>query len=319
MSRPFPAAWALLLFLLPVLASSQSQTPASAPTDRSPVTAAQPSDPLPEPDLTPDAHGALSQQQMEQLFRVVAEKDIANEKKLRDYTYIDREVETRLDGKGNTKSTETRTYEFLVIDGEQVQRLIEKDEKPLSAKEAAKEEEKIQKIIDKHKNESENDRKRRAERDEKEREEGLKYLREVSDAFNFKLVGTEQVGGRDAWVIDGEPRPGFQPHMKYANYLPKFHGRVWIDKSDLQLSKIDLETLDTVSWGLFVARLHKGTRVQLEQTRVNDEVWLPQHLTVKVGVRVALLKNINANIEQSFRDYKKFRTSARIVGMSEVK
>ncbi|HET9407738.1 MAG TPA: hypothetical protein VFO39_10910 [Candidatus Sulfotelmatobacter sp.] len=319
MSRPFPAAWALLLFLLPVLASSQSQTPASAPTDRSPVTAAQPSDPLPEPDLTPDAHGALSQQQMEQLFRVVAEKDIANEKKLRDYTYIDREVETRLDGKGNTKSTETRTYEFLVIDGEQVQRLIEKDEKPLSAKEAAKEEEKIQKIIDKHKNESENDRKKRAERDEKEREEGLKYLREVSDAFNFKLVGTEQVGGRDAWVIDGEPRPGFQPHMKYANYLPKFHGRVWIDKSDLQLSKIDLETLDTVSWGLFVARLHKGTRVQLEQTRVNDEVWLPQHLTVKVGVRVALLKNINANIEQSFRDYKKFRTSARIVGMSEVK
>lgn len=256
---------------------------------------------------------------MEQLFRVVAEKDIANEKKLRDYTYIDREVETRLDGKGNTKSTETRTYEFLVIDGEQVQRLIEKDEKPLSAKEAAKEEEKIQKIIDKHKNESENDRKKRAERDEKEREEGLKYLREVSDAFNFKLVGTEQVGGRDAWVIDGEPRPGFQPHMKYANYLPKFHGRVWIDKSDLQLSKIDLETLDTVSWGLFVARLHKGTRVQLEQTRVNDEVWLPQHLTVKVGVRVALLKNINANIEQSFRDYKKFRTSARIVGMSEVK
>jgi len=37
-------------------------------------------------DLTPDSNGALSQQQMQQLFRVVADKDLENEKKLRDYT-----------------------------------------------------------------------------------------------------------------------------------------------------------------------------------------------------------------------------------------
>jgi hypothetical protein len=39
-------------------------------------------------------------------------------------------------------------------------------------------------------------------------------VREVAEAYNFKLVGTELVGGREAWVIDGEPRPGFVPHMK---------------------------------------------------------------------------------------------------------
>src|SRR5262249_50621642 len=156
------------------------------------------------------------------------------------------------------------------------------------AKEAAKEDEKIQKIIDKRKNESDDDRRKRLEKEEKDREQGRKFVTEVANAYNFKLVGTELVGGREAWVIDGEPRPGFEPHMKESKFLSKFHGRVWIDKDDLQLSKMDVEALDTVSLGWVLARIHKGTRFMLEQTRVNDEVWLPGHVTFKFDARVAL-------------------------------
>jgi hypothetical protein len=331
--------WCLLFFfvLSSLLAFGQGDQPTSNPSSAAPA-ASDPekpgptlSDPasggMPEggaktsslPDLTPNAHGALSQQQMQELFRVVAEKDPENNKHVRDYTYIERETESRLDGQGKTKSTEVKTYEILEIHGEQVQRLIEKDGKPLSGKDAKKEEEKIQKIIDKRKNESENDRKKREEKEEKDREDGRKFVGEVADAYNFKLVGTEQVGGREAWVIDGEPRPGYEPHMKEARLLPKFHGRVWIDKSDLQLAKMNVECLDTISWGVFLARFHKGSRFMLEQTRVNDEVWLPLHLTAKIDVRLALLKNFNAGIEQAYSDYKKFRTSAKIVSMGEVK
>jgi hypothetical protein len=270
------------------------------------------------PDLTPDAKGALSQEQMQRLFRVVADKDMENDKRLRDYTYIEREVEHRLDGKGQTKSTEMRTYEIMEIYGEQVQRLIQKDDKPLSDKDAAKEEEKIQKIIDKRKNESESDRKKREAKEEKDREESREFVREVADAYAFKLVGTELVGGRETWVIDGEPRPDFVPHMKESRFLSKFRGRVWIDKNDLQLARMDVECLDTISWGLFLARFHKGSRVMLEQTRVNDEVWLPLHVTAKIDVRLALLKNFDVNLEQTYRDYKKFRATAKIVGVGEV-
>jgi hypothetical protein len=270
------------------------------------------------PDLTPDANGALSQEQMQHLFRVVADKDMENDKRLRDYTYTEREVENRLDGKGRTKSTEMRTYEIMEIYGEQVQRLIQKDDKPLSEKDAGKEEEKIQKIIDKRKNESEGDRNKREQKEEKDRQENRQFVREVADAYNFKLVGTESLGGREVWVIDGEPRPGFEPHMKESKFLTKFRGRVWIDKNDLQLAKMDVECLDTVSWGLFLARFHKGSRFMLEQTRVNDEVWLPLHLTAKIDVRLALLKNFDVNLEQTYRDYKKFRATAKIVGMGDV-
>jgi hypothetical protein len=271
------------------------------------------------PDLTPGADGKLSQPQMQQLFRVVADKDMQNSKLLRDYTYTAREVETRLDGKGQTKSTEERTYDIVEIYGEPVERLIAKNGSPLPEKEAAKEEEKIQNIIDKRKNETEGERKKREEKEEKEREQDREFVRDVADAYNFTLVGTQMLNGRDAWVIDGEPRAGFVPHAKDAKYLSKFRGRVWIDKSDLQLAKLDVECLDTVSWGWFLARFHKGSRFMLEQTRVNDEVWLPLHVTAKLDARLALFKSLDVNVEQIYRDYKKFRVTTKIVGVGEVK
>ena len=284
-----------------------------------PYTSSSQNQPPAIPDLTTGADGKLSQEQIQQLLRVVADKVIENEKRQRDYTYIDREVQNNLDGKGKTKSTEVKTYEIMEIYGSQVQRLIEKDDKPLDAKESAKEEEKIQKIIDKRRNESDEDRRKREEKEVKEREDGRKFVREVADAYDFKLVGTEEIAGREAWMIDGEPRPGFEPHMRGAKLLSKFHGRVWIDKGDLQLAKMDIEAIDTVSLGWVVARIHKGTRVMMEQTRVNDEVWLPRHVTFKLDARVALLKGYNIDGDQEYRDYKKFRTSAKIVGMGEVK
>jgi hypothetical protein len=273
----------------------------------------------PKLDLTPDANGKLSQAQMQQLLRVVADKDIENDRRARDYTYTERDVENKLDGKGQTKSTDIKTYDVLEIYGEQVQRLIKKSDQPLDAKEAAKEDEKIQKIIDKRKNESEADRKKREEKEEKEREDARKFVREVADAYNFTLVGTEKIDGRDAWVIDGEPRSGFEPHMKEAKFLSKFRGRVWIDKEDLQWAKLAVEAIDTVSIGWVLARIHQGTRVMVEQTRVNDEVWLPQHVTFKLDARVALFKGYLMDGDQTYSDYKKFRTSAKIVGYGEVK
>jgi hypothetical protein len=297
-------------------AQQDARSSPSSPSITNPIT--NPTAPA-KLDLTPDAAGKLSQEQMRQLLRIVADKDLENDKRLRDYTYIEHEVTHKLDGKGQTKSTETKTFEVLEIYGELVQRLIEKDDKPLDAKEAAQEEERIQKIIDKRKNESDDDRRKREEKEEKDREESRKFVTEVADAYNFKLAGTEQVGGRDAWVIEGEPRADFVPHIKEGKYLSKFHGRVWIDKDDLQLAKLDVECLDTITWGGFLARFHKGSRFMLEQTRVNDEVWLPRQLSAKIDVRLALVKNYDVNMEQAFHDYKKFRTTSKIVGMGEVK
>ena len=314
----------LLACLRATAQDAPSATPARPPTE-TPQTADSNSQSVDRPvtsrerpDLTPGTNGQLSSEQIRELTRVVAQNYRDNYKKQRDYTYVERDVAKSMGGNGQVKSTEVRTYEIVEIYGEQVRRLIEKDDKPLDAKEAEKEEERIQKIVDKHKNESEEDRKKRIEKEAKQHEESRKFVDEIADSHDFRLVGTEVVDGREAWVIDGLPRAGYEPRDKEAKFVSKFRGRLWIDKDDLQLSRMDIEAVDTASVGWVLARIHKGTRVIYEQTRMNDEIWLPQHLTFKFDARVALFKGYNIDGELTYRDYKKFRTSSKIVGIGEV-
>jgi hypothetical protein len=83
--------------------------------------------------------------------------------------------------------------------------------------------------------------------------------------------------------------------------------------------KLEAETLDTISWGLFLVRIHKGTQIRFEQTRVNDEIWLPRQFSLNASARVALLVNGAVDWEASFSNYKKFTSGVRILpGATEV-
>jgi hypothetical protein len=261
---------------------------------------------------------SLSESQIRDLIRQSADKDLENTKREREYTYVKQEVQRQLDGKGQVKSSESKTYEVMILGGEPTQKLIEKDDKPLSAKEAKKEDEKIQKIIAKNEKESERDRQRRLEKSEKETEEDRRFVREIADAYKFRFLGMEEVGGRPAYVIDAEPLPDYKPRLKDAKVLKSLRFRAWVDKTEQQWVKLNIECIDTISWGLFLARIHKGSRIQIEQTRVNDEVWLPKHASLMLDARIALLKNLDMVLDVTFRDYRKFRTDAVIRPLGEV-
>jgi len=260
---------------------------------------------------------SLSEDQIREIIRKSADNDIENDKRLRNYTYVERREEKHLDGKGNVKSTEIKTYDVMEIYGEQVEKLISKDDKPLSERDAKKEDEKIQKLIDKRKDESEGDREKRLKKEEKDREDERKFVSEVADAYNFRFVGMETLDGRQNYVIDADPKPGYEPKMKEAKILPKFRFRAWIDKDEIQWKKLDAQCIDTVSFGLLLFRLHKGSHAMFEQTRVNDDVWLQQHLTVRVDGRIALLKGIDVDFDITDRDYKKCGSDTKITTLGE--
>lgn len=302
----FALLWlgSLTLGQVPATIQSESATQTSAPVS-------------PPIDLTPNANGSVPPEQIRELLRRAEEKDLENDKRQRNYTYIEREERHHLDSHGAVQKVESRTSEVLQIYGEDVERLTAKDDKPLPADEAKKEDEKIQKIIDKRKNELEEDRRKRLEKEEKAREEDRKFVLETADAFNFRLIGSEAVNGRDAWVLEGEPRPGYAPKERGAKILAKFKGRVWIDKNDDQWVKLDITAIDMISVGFVLARIHKGTRVVVELTLVNDEVWLPKHVQFHFDARVALLKSYDEDVEQTFRDYRKFRADSKISVVGE--
>jgi hypothetical protein len=308
----FPVRLAFALLSLCSLLLGQGTSPIQS--ESATQTTAPVSPPI---DLTPNANGAVPPEQIRELLRRAEEKDLENDKRQRNYTYIEREERHHLDSHGAIQKVESRTSEVLQIYGEDVERLTAKDDKPLPDDEAKKEDEKIQKIIDKRKNESEDDRRKRLEKEEKAREEDRKFVLEIADAFNVRLIGSEAVNGRDAWVLEGEPRPGYEPKERGAKILSKFKGRVWIDKNDDQWVKLDITAIDTISVGFVLARIHKGTRIVVELTRVNDEVWLPKHVQFHFDARVALFKSYDEDVEQTFRDYKKFRADSKISVVGE--
>jgi hypothetical protein len=309
-------AISLFVAMLACFVSAQDSAAPSTSIPSPHVPAVAPLNPI---DLKPDASGSVPAEQLRELLRRAEENDLENDKRQRDYTYIERVERHILDGHGGISKTETSTSEVLEIYGEPVERRTSKDDKPLPPNEAQKEDEKIQKIIDKRKNESQGDRRKRLEREEKDRAEDRKFVLEIADAFNFRLVGSEAINGRDTWVIDAEPRPGYEPKERNAKLLSKFKGRVWIDKAESAWVKLDITAIDTVSVGLVLARIHKGTHLVIELTRVNNEVWLPKVVRLHFDARIALFKSYDEDVEQAYRDYKKFRTDTKITVVGEEK
>ena len=99
--------------------------------------------------------------------------------------------------------------------------------------------------------------------------------------------------------------------------LPKIKGKLWIDQADYQWARVEADVIDTISFGWIVARLAKGARIELEQTRVNDEVWLPSRIRAVASARVGLVKRFNIDSETTYSKFRKFQSDSRIVSAVE--
>lgn len=247
------------------------------------------------------------------------EVDHHNFERAQKYTATQREVLKHLDKNGNVKSTEIKTYDINYYFGEFYPRLVQIDDKPLSEKDQKKEDEKLEKFLAKRRKESEEEREKRLAKQEKKRKEGRAYVRDVVNAYDFHLLGDDKISGEDTWVIEATPRPDFQPTQPHADILKKIKGRIWIEKKDFNYVKVEAETIDTVSFGLFLFRIHPGSRFVIETTHVNNELWAIKRFYVNGSARIALLKNETAEQEDVFSNYKKFSTSITILpGVKEV-
>jgi len=261
--------------------------------------------------------GAMAQDARQIILRSAA-LDQRDLEIARDYAYTRRSDERRLDSSGKVKSVESQTHEVLVLYGRPYERLIAKDDKPLSASEERKEQRKLDKEVGARRKESAKEREKQAHEEAKALEEQKAMIREVADAYSFRLLGEEEVSGHDAWVIAGEPLPGYRPRGKRAKLLPNFRGKVWITKEDYRWARLEAEVVRTVSLGVVLARLQPGTQLSIEQTRVREELWMPSTIRAKVFVRLALIKTLSAEVDVAFSNYRKFQSDSRILETTEV-
>lgn len=227
------------------------------------------------------------------------------------YTYLERDEDRRLDPEGRVKSEEVDVSRTILLNGIPFEQLVEHNGQPPPATEERKQKEKLERLRRETPEE-------RAERLRNEKEETTSLVREVPKAFDFQLVGEEIVDGRQAYVLQATPHPGYQAQGKYGKMFSKLEGKLWVDKQDLGWIKADAEVIQPFSIGLFLARVLRGSHITLEQTRVDGGIRMPQHIEIRAAAKIFFFKSLVIDRVQTYSDYRLAEAGVSAAGASVV-
>jgi hypothetical protein len=259
------------------------------------------------------ATAVLSQADAREVIRRAVAADERNWKVARNYTFSERVDSRYLDSQGRVKSQEVRIQDVMLLDGSPYRRLVARDNRPLQPAEERKEQEKLARSAAERREETSAQRAQRLAEYDRRPEWQREAWRELPEAFNFRLAAEEVWDGHSLYVIEATPRPGYQPRSRTAKVLAHLQCKLWVDSQDYHLLKAEVEVVDTISVGLFLIRVAKGSRAAFEQTFVNDEVWLPRHVWAFASARLGLLTVLRIEQEISYSKCREFQIDSPII------
>jgi hypothetical protein len=217
------------------------------------------------------------------------------------YTYVERDEDRRLDMEGHVKSDHVDVSRTILVNGVPFEQLVEHNGQPPLEEEERKEKEKLDKL----KRETPE---QRAERIRKQEEEDTSLVRELPKAFDFQLAGEDVVNGRPAYVLQATPHPGYEPEGKYGKMFSKLEGKLWVDQRDFGWIKADGQVIQPISMGLFLVRLLRGSQIKMEQTRVDNGIWMPERVEVRAAAKIFFVKSLVIDRVLTYSEYKPAQT-----------
>lgn len=216
------------------------------------------------------------------------------------YTFRSIQTIRHLDGKGNLKSTDTEEHEVFFIKRHEVQKLVRKNGKDLTPDEAKKEQDRVNKEVQKYERQSQED----ADKDEIT----VTRLLEIVSFSNPRRV---LMNGRKTIAFDFVGNPHAKTHGRNEEALKKVYGTVWIDEADREVSRMSA-TLDQnyhVGFGL-LASVAKGSNLVFDQALIRNEVWLPTAIALHLQAKALLVLGMRADVDVRFDQYLKFEADA---------
>jgi hypothetical protein len=216
---------------------------------------------------------------------------------LRQYTYTDTETHITLDSNGHAKNTEVSVYQILHGDRieDRYRRLISKNGVPVSEKELAKR--------DRHEEADERRQTDKAKEDRKEQE----IMEDIFSMYQVQMLQREPVGNVSTILITFAPKPNYKPRTSEGKMLQHISGRAWISEEDHELAKLETQVNDPISIGAgILAKLQRGSTLNFERRKINDEIWLPVKVEVNLNARLLLFKGFNFRQIDEYSDHKKY-------------
>jgi hypothetical protein len=201
-------------------------------------------------------------------------------------------------------SQTTKTYQVTMMEGSPYNKLIAINDQPLPPAQAEEESRKYQRETDRRRKETASERQKRVTKYQTERRQDHALMSEMMKAFDFALRGQETVNGRGCFVLAATPRVGYQPRSRDTKVLLGMRGEMWIDVEQYQWVKIHAEVFRPVTFGLFIAHVQPGTEFTLEQTPVQNNIWLPSHFSTRVKATVLLFSKRSAD-DETYTGYQR--------------
>jgi hypothetical protein len=211
---------------------------------------------------------------------------------LSEYTYSQKITDNAIGPDGRSGKSEVSIYDVTrdAKSGQMYRRLVSKNGSPVNSS----------------KPEKVGQRRGRSRNDED------KTIDDVFAAFDFRIVGREDLGGRPAIRVEFKPRANYKPKTFTGRFFSHVQGEAWVNEEDHELVRMDAELIDNFSIGFgLLAKMQKGTHIYVERQKINDEIWLPAAAAVSVNARVLAIK-VNRRITVDYSDYKKFNVDTII-------
>lgn len=203
-----------------------------------------------------------------------------SEKELEKYSCMVKTEEAELNGDGSVKKRKTREEERFFVNGVEVDHLLVRDGKPLSAADAKKEQDRVNYEVKKYSKPKEVE-KRQAE-DEKQMDIFLRALKFIDERREMR-------DGRPTIVFDLRGDPAYHARKLEEKFAEAMVGRIWIDEQTGNIDEVRAHTeRDIKIGGGLLASLHKGFRIALVQQRMADGVWLAKIVEGAGDARAAL-------------------------------
>jgi len=212
--------------------------------------------------------------------------------------YTETSTQYQLDKHGAVKEKGSETREMTIYRGHRIWRTIAKNGRPLSPKDQAKEDRRVEKTI------RDLDSGRWAPPPDNQRRVKLSDLLRVS---RFTSARRERFRERGVIIIDFEPNPNFKPAHLYDRFINNLAGAIWVDEHDLQIARAEFQLVDVFKvGGGALASMKSGSRFVTEQDRVNDGTWLPIYDEVSIGARAMLVANFDIKQKFTYGAYRRF-------------
>jgi hypothetical protein len=231
------------------------------------------------------------------------------------YTYTQRR--TKLDGELRAQSTSVRVAESYPGFGPgepRWERVIEEDGKPVSDAELRRKDLERQREAESYARRMQReDEKAKVVREQaKEQRELDEILDDAERVYEIRMIGRESVDGHGTIVLSLTPRPAARTQTRPGGWLRAFKGRVWIEESEHELVKLEVEAVDDISMAMgLLARLNKGTTLSFARRKVNGEEWLPSRADYRFSARILLLRRFRESVSIEFTNYRKFSVDTR--------